>query len=82
MTCLKISSKLKFLEIAKNLKKDNITYDEAIQQVKNIDAKEEFICCDNIILEKTINRYPSGLPLDTIEILYCTSCHRIHNIEW
>jgi hypothetical protein len=78
----KISEKIKFLEIAKNLKKDTITYDEAIQQAKNIDAKKEFICCDNITLERNKDKYPLGLPLDTIEIIYCSNCHRIHDIEW
>ena len=76
-----IKNKIKLLEIAQQLKKDNISYDEAKEQILTLD-KKDFICCDNIIIENTRCKYPNGLPLDTIEINYCSSCDKIHDVSW
>jgi hypothetical protein len=76
-----LKNKLKLIEIVQNLKKDLIDYDEAIRQISDID-KKEFICCDNIVIEETKCKYPNGLPLDTIEITYCSNCDRIHDVSW
>lgn len=67
----------RFLE-QKLRKKTNIM----TPQVKQDNFKKEFICCDNITIENTRCKYPNGLPLETIEITYCSSCDRIHDVSW
>ncbi len=76
-----VKNKIKLLEIAQQLKKDSISYQEAKEKILNLD-KKEFICCSNITIENTRCKYPNGLPLDTIEITYCSNCDRIHDIYW
>ena len=76
-----VKNKIKLLQIAKLLKKDNISYNQAKEEILNLD-KKEFICCDNIIIEHTKCKYPNGLPLNTIEITYCSSCDNIHDLSW
>ena len=76
-----IKNKIKLLEIAQQLKKDNISYDEAKEQILTLD-KKEFVCCDNITIENTRCKYPNGLPLETIEITYCSNCDKIHDVSW
>jgi hypothetical protein len=76
-----VKNKIKLLEIAQQLKKDNISYNKAKEEILNLD-KKEFICCHNITIENTRCKYPNGLPLDTIEITYCSSCNKIHDVSW
>jgi hypothetical protein len=76
-----VKNKMKLLEISQQLKKDNISYNEAKEQILKLD-KKEFICCDNINIENTRCKYPNGLPLETIEITYCSSCDKIHDVSW
>ena len=76
-----VKNKIKLLEIAQQLKKDNISYMEAKEKILNLD-KKDFICCDNLIIENTRCKYPNGLPLDTIDITYCSSCNKIHDVTW
>lgn len=76
-----VKNKIKLLEIAQQLKKDNISYDKAKKEILNLD-KKELICCDNIVIEETICKYPNGLPLESIYITYCSSCCSIHNVTW
>ena len=75
-----IKNKIKLLEIAQQLKKDNISYQEAKEQILALD-KKELVCCDNIIIESTRCKYPNGLPLETIEIKYCSNCNKIHDLS-
>lgn len=76
-----VKNKIKLLEIAQQLKKDNISYKKAKEQILNLD-KKEFTCCDNITIESTKCKYPNGLPLETIEITYCSKCNKIHDVSW
>ena len=76
-----VKNKIKLLEIAQQLKKDNISYNEAKEQILKLDEKK-IICCDNITIENTRCKYPNGLPLETIEITYCSSCDKIHDVSW
>jgi hypothetical protein len=76
-----VKNKIKLLEIAQQLKKDNISYNKAKEEILNLDNKE-FICCDNIEIEEQKCKYPAGLPLETIYISYCINCNKIHDVLW
>jgi len=76
-----VKNKMKLLEILQQLKKDNISYKQAKEQILILD-KKEFVCCDNITIENTRCKYPNGLPLQTIEIKYCSNCDKIHDVSW
>ena len=76
-----LKNKIKLLEIAQQLKKDNISYNEAKDQILNLD-KKEFICCDNNMIAETRCKYPNALPLETIKITYCSNCYEIHDVSW
>lgn len=74
-------NKIRLLQIAQELKKDNISYNEAKEQILKLDEKQ-FICCDSMEIENTKLKYPNGLPLETIEITYCSNCCKIHDVSW
>lgn len=74
-------NKIKLLEIAQQLKKDNISYDEAKEKILTLDKKDS-MCCDNIVIEETRCKYPNGLPIESIDITYCSSCGIVHNVTW
>jgi hypothetical protein len=76
-----VSKKIRFQEIAQQLKKDIITYNDAVNEILHIE-KNDLICCDDVNLETTKCKYPNGLPIDTIEITYCSSCNSIEEISW
>lgn len=76
-----VKNKIKLLEILQQLKKDNISYQEAKEQIRTLD-KKELVCCDNMAVENTRCEYPNGLPLETIEIKYCSNCDKIQDVSW
>lgn len=74
-------NKLKLIEICQRLKKNVISYEEAKDEINDID-KNNYVCCDNISLTDVKDKYPAGLPIESIEITYCENCGSIHDVVW
>ena len=41
-----LAKKLKVIDISQRLKKNIITYDQAISEIKSLETNKEYVCCE------------------------------------